>query len=190
MAFLTARSWSLRTASTRPSLSRARAPTGRRTPPSSARCSRARTPPPPSRRRPRRRRARGRGGPRRRTPFPRGGAGPPHPRRLPRAAAVSDVAAVVIWTPGDPDPGPCLESLAPQVDELVLVANPGGNPEVAGAKVVRNAETKGFGANINAGVATTSAPFVAASNPDVLVEPGAIATLAAFAESHPRCGIA
>ena len=103
---------------------------------------------------------------------------------------MSGVAAVVIWTPGDPDPGPCLESLAPQVDELVLVANPGGDPETAGAKVVRNAETKGFGANINAGVATTSAPFVAASNPDVLVEPGAIATLAAFADSHPRCGIA
>jgi GT2 family glycosyltransferase len=103
---------------------------------------------------------------------------------------VSTVAAVVIWTPGDPDPGPCLESLAPQVDELVLVANPGGDPESAGAKVVRHAETKGFGANINAGVAGTSAPFVAASNPDVLVEPGAIATLTAFAESHPRCGIA
>jgi N-acetylglucosaminyl-diphospho-decaprenol L-rhamnosyltransferase len=103
---------------------------------------------------------------------------------------VSAVAAVVIWTPGDPDPGQCLESLAPQVDELVLVANPGGDPETAGAKVVHNAQTKGFGANINAGVAATSAPFVAASNPDVVVEPGAIATLTAFAESHPRCGIA
>ena len=42
---------------------------------------------------------------------------------------MSGVAAVVIWTPGDPDPGPCLESLGPQVDELVLVANPGGDPE-------------------------------------------------------------
>ena len=39
-----------------------------------------------------------------------------------------DVAAVVIWTPGDPDPGPCLDSLAPQVDELVLTVNPGGSP--------------------------------------------------------------
>ena len=38
------------------------------------------------------------------------------------------VAAVVIWTPGDPDPGPCLDSLAPQVDELVLTVNPGGSP--------------------------------------------------------------
>ena len=103
---------------------------------------------------------------------------------------MSGVAAVVIWTPGDPDPGPCLESLAPQVDELVLVANPGGDPTTGEATVVRNAGTKGFGTNINAGVAATSAPFVAASNPDVLVEPGALATLTAFAESHPRCGIA
>ncbi len=41
-------------------------------------------------------------------------------------------AAVVIWTPGDPDPGPCLDSLAPQVDELVLTVNPGGSPSTAG----------------------------------------------------------
>jgi GT2 family glycosyltransferase len=99
------------------------------------------------------------------------------------------VAAVVIWTPGDPDPEPCLESLAPQVDELVLVANPGGSPSAAGARVIENERTLGFGANINRGVAATSAPFVVASNPDIEATPGSIATLRAFAEGHPRCGI-
>ncbi len=99
-------------------------------------------------------------------------------------------AAVVIWTPGDPDPGPCLDSLAPQVDELVLAVNPGGSPSTREAQVIANERTIGFGANINRGVAATSAPFVIASNSDIEVPPGAIAELASFAETHPRCGIA
>jgi N-acetylglucosaminyl-diphospho-decaprenol L-rhamnosyltransferase len=99
-------------------------------------------------------------------------------------------AAVVIWTPGDPDPGPCLESLAPQVDELVLLENPGGEPSRGAARVVANERTLGFGANINRGLAATSAPYVIVSNPDIEVTPGAIAILEAFAEATPRCGIA
>jgi GT2 family glycosyltransferase len=96
---------------------------------------------------------------------------------------------VVIWTPGDPDPGPCLDSLAPQVEELVLVENPGGSPS-HGAEVIANEHTLGFGANINRGVAATSAPCVVASNADIEVTPRAIETLRAFADDHPRCGIA
>ena len=100
-------------------------------------------------------------------------------------------AAVVIWTPGDPDPGTCLESLAPEVDELVLVANPGGAPSSPSRTlVIHNERTRGFGANINRGVAATTAPYVAASNPDIRATPGAIAALREFADSHPRCGIA
>ena len=96
----------------------------------------------------------------------------------------------MIWTPGDPDPGPCLESLAPQVDELVLVVNPGGSPSSAGARVIANERTLGFGANINLGLAATAAPYVVASNSDIEVTPGAIAKLRQFADEHPRCGIA
>jgi GT2 family glycosyltransferase len=99
------------------------------------------------------------------------------------------VAAVVIWTPGDPDPAPCLDSLAPQVDELVLVANPGGSPSTGTAHVIRNERTLGFGANINRGVAATRAELIAASNPDIEATPGSIAALDAFAQTHPRCGI-
>jgi N-acetylglucosaminyl-diphospho-decaprenol L-rhamnosyltransferase len=96
----------------------------------------------------------------------------------------------VVWTPGDPDPGPCLESLAPQVDELVLVANPGGSPSHTGTQVIANEHTLGFGAGINRGVAATAAPYVVASNADIEVTPGAIEALREFANAHPHCGIA
>ena len=99
-------------------------------------------------------------------------------------------AAVVIWTPGDPNPQPCLDSLAPQVDELVITVNPGGSPSTNGGRAIENEHTLGFGANINLGVAATAAPYVVVSNPDIEVTPGAIAMLTAFAEAHPRCGIA
>jgi N-acetylglucosaminyl-diphospho-decaprenol L-rhamnosyltransferase len=99
------------------------------------------------------------------------------------------VAAVVIWTPGDPDPGQCLESLEPQVEELVLVANPGGSPSHAGARMIENARTLGFGASINRGVAATSAPFVVASNSDIEATPGSIARLRGFAQGRARAGI-
>ena len=99
-------------------------------------------------------------------------------------------AAVVIWTPGDPDPQPCLDSLAPQVDELVITVNPGGSASTNGARAIENGRTLGFGANINLGVAATAAPYIVVSNPDIEVTPGAIAMLTAFAEAHPRCGIA
>ena len=69
------------------------------------------------------------------------------------------VAAVVIWTPGDPDPAQCLESLEPQVDELVLTVNPGGAPSTAGATVLENDRTLGFGANINRGIAAYGEPL-------------------------------
>jgi hypothetical protein len=99
------------------------------------------------------------------------------------------VAAIVIWTPGDPDPGPCLDSLAPQVDELVLAVNPGGLPSTREAQVIANERTLGFGANINRGVAATTAPYVIVSNADIEVTPGAVEALVSFAEAHPRSGI-
>jgi N-acetylglucosaminyl-diphospho-decaprenol L-rhamnosyltransferase len=102
-----------------------------------------------------------------------------------------NVAAIVIWTPGDPDPSPCLQSLEPQVEELVLVANPGGAPPAPGkTRVLANDRTRGFGANINRGAAATTAPYVVASNPDIEVASDAIEALTAFADAHPRCGIA
>ena len=72
----------------------------------------------------------------------------------------------------------------------MLVANPGGSPSTAGARVIRNERTLGFGANINRGVAATTAELIAAANPDIEATAGSIAALREFAEGHPRCGIA
>jgi GT2 family glycosyltransferase len=84
-------------------------------------------------------------------------------------------------------------ALQPQVDELVVVANGpnsvDGDLSVA-AQVVRNHELRGFSANINAGVAATAGEYVVVSNPDAVPEPDAIAELVAFADAHPRCGVA
>ena len=84
-------------------------------------------------------------------------------------------------------------ALQPQVDELVIVANGPGSVHgdvPAGVRVLRNDRLKGFSANINAGTTATSGEYVVVSNPDAVPEPGAIAELVAFADSHPRCGVA
>jgi GT2 family glycosyltransferase len=85
-----------------------------------------------------------------------------------------------------------LPALVPQVDETVVIANVEGSvgaiPE--GVRVLENARPLSLAANVNAGVAATSGEYVLAANPDVLAHPDAVAKLVAFADAHPRCGIA
>lgn len=85
-----------------------------------------------------------------------------------------------------------LPALAPQVDELVVVANvPGSVGAVpGGVRVLENARPLGFAANANLGVAATSAELALVANPDAVPEPGAVAALRAFMEARPRCGVA
>jgi GT2 family glycosyltransferase len=87
-----------------------------------------------------------------------------------------------------------LPALAPQVDELLLVANPvpdsvpGSLPE--NVRVLRNERVLSFAANANVGTASTEHELVLIANPDAIPEPDAVAVLRAFMESHPRCGVA
>lgn len=85
-----------------------------------------------------------------------------------------------------------LPALAGQVDELVVVANiPGSVGELPdGTRVIENERPRPLAANVNIGVAATAGELVVFANPDSLASPGAVAALAAFATSHPRCGIA
>jgi N-acetylglucosaminyl-diphospho-decaprenol L-rhamnosyltransferase len=97
------------------------------------------------------------------------------------------VAGVIVTHGPDADLPRCLEALTPQVDELVVVANP--PPPETEARVIVNERPLGFAANVNRGVAATTEPFVVVANPDTEPEPGAVATLHEFAEAHPRAGI-
>lgn len=85
-----------------------------------------------------------------------------------------------------------LPALAPQVDELVVVANvPGSVGEVPpGTRVLAAPRPRTFAANVNAGIAATTGTYVLVANPDAIPEPDAVELLVAFAAGRPRCGLA
>jgi GT2 family glycosyltransferase len=99
------------------------------------------------------------------------------------------VAAVVVSHGHPQELAASLPALRPQVDELVVIANvPGSVPD--GVDAVHNDAPLGFGANLNKGIALTSAELVVSVNPDAVPEPEAVVTLRRFMEANPRCGIA
>ena len=86
-----------------------------------------------------------------------------------------------------------LPELAPQVDELILVANiPGSVPEALpdGVRVLEGEQPLSFAANANVGTAHTRHELVLVANPDAIPAPNAVAVLREFVETHPRCGVA
>ena len=98
------------------------------------------------------------------------------------------VAGVVVTHGRDPALAQCLATLGPQVDELVVVANPPA-PKVD-ARMIVNDRSLGLSANLNKGIAATSAPFVVVANPDTTPHQAAVALLRDFAAGRPRCGVA
>jgi N-acetylglucosaminyl-diphospho-decaprenol L-rhamnosyltransferase len=101
------------------------------------------------------------------------------------------VAAVVVTHGETSDLPACLAALAPQVDELVVVANlPGAAPELPhGARLIENERPLGYAANANRGIAATRAPFVVVANPDTEPAPDAVTILHDFASQRARCGV-
>jgi N-acetylglucosaminyl-diphospho-decaprenol L-rhamnosyltransferase len=100
------------------------------------------------------------------------------------------VSGIVVTHGPDPDLDRCLASLAPQVDELVVVANlPIELALPANARLVENDRPLGFGANVNRGVAATTGEFVVIANPDTVPEHKTVRILGEFAAARPRCGI-
>ena len=98
------------------------------------------------------------------------------------------VAGVVVTHGPQPELESCLAALEPQVDELVVVANPPA-PKVD-ARMIVNDRSLGLSANLNKGIAATSAPFVVVANPDTTPHEAAVALLRDFAAGRPRCGVA
>ena len=100
---------------------------------------------------------------------------------------MNEVAAVVVTHGADPALQRCLEALSPQVDDLVVIANP--PPPDTDARMIVNDRAYGFAANANKGIAATSTPFVVVANPDTDPRPDAVRILRDFAAGKPRCGI-
>jgi GT2 family glycosyltransferase len=107
-------------------------------------------------------------------------------------AAARRVSAVVVSHGHAAELERSLPALAPQVDELVVIANVPGSvgslPD--GARLLENERPLPLAANVNLGVAATGGEYVVFANPDAVAEPGAVAALVAFADAHPRCGLA
>jgi N-acetylglucosaminyl-diphospho-decaprenol L-rhamnosyltransferase len=101
------------------------------------------------------------------------------------------VSAVVVSHGHAEDVERLLPALAPQVDEVVVVANTpgsvGATPE--DVHVVHNGRPMPLAANVNLGIAATTGEYVLNVNPDAVPEPDAVATLVGFADAHPRAGI-
>jgi len=103
------------------------------------------------------------------------------------------VSAVVISHGHADELARSLPALAPQVDELLVIANIPGSlpPELpVGAHVLENERPLSFAANANLGAAQTEHDLVLIANPDAVAEPNAVGTLRAFLEAHPRAGVA
>ena len=101
------------------------------------------------------------------------------------------VSGIVVTHGSHPQLPRCLATLAPQVDELLVVGNlPLELGLPANARLLANEQPRGFAANVNAAVAETSSEFVVIANPDTEPAPDAVDILVAFAAAHPHCGVA
>jgi len=103
------------------------------------------------------------------------------------------VSAVVISHGHAPELERSLPALAPQVDELLVIANiPGSLPTQlpAGARTLVNRMPLSFAANANVGASRTVHELVLIANPDAIPQPGAVGVLRDFMEAHPRAGAA
>jgi N-acetylglucosaminyl-diphospho-decaprenol L-rhamnosyltransferase len=99
------------------------------------------------------------------------------------------VSAIVVSHGNAGELADSLPTLAPQVDELLVIANVAGSvPD--GVEALENRHPLGFAANVNLGLSRTTGEAVLIANPDAVAEPGAVGILREFMESRPRCGVA
>jgi N-acetylglucosaminyl-diphospho-decaprenol L-rhamnosyltransferase len=87
----------------------------------------------------------------------------------------------------------CLAALAESGAPTLVVDNASeddsaGVAERLGARVIRNRLNEGFGRANNIGARTVESPLVLICNPDVRVEPGAVAELLAASQRYPDAG--
>jgi N-acetylglucosaminyl-diphospho-decaprenol L-rhamnosyltransferase len=102
------------------------------------------------------------------------------------------VSAVVVSHGHSDELERSLPALVPQVDETLVIGNlPGSVGKVpTDVRTLDNRRPVAFAENVNVGIASTTGEYVLVANPDAVAEADAVATLVAFADEHPRCGIA
>ena len=104
---------------------------------------------------------------------------------------MNSVSGVVVTHESELALEDCIAALAPQVEELVVVANlPLEIALPSNARLIVNERPRGFSANVNRGVAETSGEFAVIANPDTDPAADAVRILHEFAAARPRCGIA
>ncbi len=121
-------------------------------------------------------------------------------RLLPRAArpvqmqamslSPTDVTAIVVSFDSAEVLPACLSALAGEGVATIVVDNASGDASVAiaarhGARVLRNERNEGYGRANNQGVRAATTPFVLIVNPDLEIQPGAVAALLAAAQVYP-----
>lgn len=95
----------------------------------------------------------------------------------------------------------CVASLvaaraAGEVDEIVVIDSGSHDGSIDAVRrshpdvCVVGVENRGYGAAVNRGVGCTTAEYILALNPDTVVAPGAVATLASYLDAHPSVAIA
>ena len=87
----------------------------------------------------------------------------------------------------------CLDSLAPQVAETIVVdasSTDGSVDELGGVGVMRLEENRGYGAALNAGAARARGDLLLLLNADTWALPGAVDELARALGETPRAGVA
>jgi N-acetylglucosaminyl-diphospho-decaprenol L-rhamnosyltransferase len=88
----------------------------------------------------------------------------------------------------------CLSALAAEGVSAIVVDNASADDsaslaEKSGAKVIQNARNEGFGRANTIGVRAAGSEFVLLVNPDLVLQPGAVAALLAAAARYPGLGL-
>jgi N-acetylglucosaminyl-diphospho-decaprenol L-rhamnosyltransferase len=106
---------------------------------------------------------------------------------------MSSVTAIVVAFDSAHALPECLGALRAVEVPVIVVDNASTDETVAvaegqGARVIRNARNEGYGRANNIGARAAESEFILVVNPDVIVEPGAVASLLDAARRYPDAG--
>jgi GT2 family glycosyltransferase len=106
---------------------------------------------------------------------------------------MSSVTAIVVAFDSAHALPECLGALRAVEVPVIVVDNASTDETVAvaegqGARVIRNARNEGYGRANNIGARAAESEFILVVNPDVIVEPGAVASLLDAAQRYPDAG--